>query len=463
MATFTTPDTTDYAAIYNASAPADAGGGGDLVAQLARLGLTPADLAGASDAVLRALASQLAGSTPSAAGGASQLAGSTPSAAGGASAGGGAAPGAPSAESLAALGMTPDQIAQLLAVLSAPAANVTVPAWQGLQPGQTDSGGRLVVGPNDVVAGPNETVQWTPATARAWWDNWFANPFPLTGINPQALPGALVLTPDEIARARIINARFGEDPALAQGQNSGFRPGDTSLNNSYDVLAYLKDLLAQKAAGTYRMVNDPSQTSGTSPLAAAELDRNIAAAQATIEQNKQVYDIRKQQQASAGGPFPTPADQPSSGAATGTGTSAAAQARIDAIPKLEGYIKELSSVKAPNAEQAAELTAYQQRLKEYKKTAAAPPVTAAPPPVTTNTPPPTTTSAAASAAPVVGSGSPPPTTTSVSGAAPKVDYSAAITKLNQYISNLSAVKQPTSTQAAELATYRARLADYQSR
>ena len=462
MATFTTPDTTDYAAIYNASAPADAGGGGDLVAQLARLGLTPADLAGASDAVLRALAGQLAGITTSTNDG-------TSSGGGASSAGGGATPlaGAPSPEALAGLGLTPDQIARLLGVLANPAPNATVPSQAGLEPGTIDRGGRLVVGPNDVVAGPNETVQWTPATARAWWDNWFANPFPLTGINPQALPGTLVLTPDEIARARIINARFGEDPALAQGQNSGFRPGDTSLNNSYDVLAYLKDLLAQKAAGTYRMVNDPSQTSGTSPLAAAELDRNIAAAQATIEQNKQVYDIRKQQQASVGGPFPAPVSGAGTGTTAATGaapaTSAAEQARVAAIPKLEAYIKELSSVKAPSAQQAAELTAYQQRLNEYKKTAAAPPVTAAPPPVTTNTPPPTTTSAAASAAPVVGSGSPPPTTTSVSGAAPKVDYSAAITKLNQYISNLSAVKQPTSTQAAELATYRARLADYQSR
>ena len=455
MATFTTPDTTDYAAIYNASAPADAGGGGDLVAQLARLGLTPADLAGASDAVLRALAGQLAGITTSTNDG-------TSSGGGASSAGGGATPlaGAPSPEALAGLGLTPDQIARLLGVLANPAPNATVPSQAGLEPGTIDRGGRLVVGPNDVVAGPNETVQWTPATARAWWDNWFANPFPLTGINPQALPGTLVLTPDEIARARIINARFGEDPALAQGQNSGFRPGDTSLNNSYDVLAYLKDLLAQKAAGTYRMVNDPSQTSGTSPLAAAELDRNIAAAQATIEQNKRVYDIRKQQQASAGGPFPTPADQPSSGAATGTGTSAAAQARIDAIPKLEGYIKELSSVKAPTPAQAAKLTAYQQRLNEYKTTAAAPPVTSQPPTTPTS---PTAPSASASAAPVVGSGSPPPATTSVSGAAPKVDYSAAIAKLNQYISNLSAVKQPTPQQTAELSTYKTRLADYQSR
>lgn len=462
MATFTTPDTTDYAAIYNASAPADAGGGGDLVAQLARLGLTPADLAGASDAVLRALAGQLAGITTSTNDG-------TSSGGGASSAGGGATPlaGAPSPEALAGLGLTPDQIARLLGVLANPAPNATVPSQAGLEPGTIDRGGRLVVGPNDVVAGPNETVQWTPATARAWWDNWFANPFPLTGINPQALPGTLVLTPDEIARARIINARFGEDPALAQGQNSGFRPGDTSLNNSYDVLAYLKDLLAQKAAGTYRMVNDPSQTSGTSPLAAAELDRNIAAAQATIEQNKQVYDIRKQQQASVGGPFPTPVSGTSTGTTAATGspqaTPAAVQARVAAIPKLEAYIKELSSVKAPSAEQAAKLTAYQQRLNEYKATAAAPTVTAAPPPTTTSTPPPTTTSAPASAAPVVGSGSPPPTTTSVSGAAPKVDYGAAIAKLNQYISNLSAVKQPTSAQASELATYRARLADYQSR
>lgn len=449
MATFTTPDTTDYAAIYNASAPADAGGGGDLVAALARLGLTPADLAGASDAVLRALAGQLAGSTAGVSGGTSAGAGASL----GANTGGGTPIGPPSAESLAALGLTPDQVAMILKTFANPAQNVSLPS------GRLDQSGNGP-GPNDVISAPGEAVQWTPATARAWWDNWFANPFPLNLVNPQALPGTFVLTPDEQQRARLINHRFGEDPALARGQNSGFRPGDTSLNNSYDVLAYLNDLLAQKAAGTYRMVNDPSQTSGTSSLAAAELERNIAAAQATIEQNKQIYDIRKQQQASAGGPFPTPADQPSSGAATGTGTSAAAQARIDAIPKLEGYIKELSSVKAPTPAQAAKLTAYQQRLNEYKTTAAAPPVTSQPPTTPTS---PTAPSASASAAPVVGSGSPPPATTSVSGAAPKVDYSAAIAKLNQYISNLSAVKQPTPQQTAELSTYKTRLADYQSR
>lgn len=400
MANFVQPDTTDYAAIYNASSPSApaAGADGDLVAALARLGLTPADLQGASDAVLRALAGQIAGAA------------SAPSAPG-------SAPGAPGA----------------------------VPSQAGLEPGSLDRGGRLVVGPNDTYSAPGEAVQWTPATARAWWDNWFANPFPLNTINPQALPGTLVLTPAEIERARIINARLGEDPALAQGQNSGFRPGDTSLNNSYDVNAYLADLLRQQKEGTYLGVNSGQPDP-------AELARNIAAAEATIAQNKQVFDIRRQQQASVGGPLDVQTGGSAAAGSTGAATPAV-QARIAAIPKLQGYIAELSAVKAPTADQQAKLTAYQRRLAEYQSTAAAP-----------STPPPAPAPApTASAAPVIGAGSPPPTATNVSGAAPKVDYSGAISKLNTYISNLSAVKQPTAEQQAKLETYKARLADYQSR
>ncbi len=160
--------------------------------------------------------------------------------------------------------------------------------WAGLTPGTTDAGGRRVVGPGENYMGPGEKP-WTREAARAWWDNWFAQPYNLAGMSPQNLPGSLVLSPEETARARQINTRLGPRPSDASGQNPGYRPGDTSINNSYDLLAYLAQLEQQKAAGTYAMANDPSRRSGSDAMAQAELERNIAVAKANIAQNKQEY------------------------------------------------------------------------------------------------------------------------------------------------------------------------------
>jgi flagellar basal-body rod protein FlgB len=173
--------------------------------------------------------------------------------------------------------------------------------WVGLQPGETDTDGRLVTAPDEPYTAAGEKV-WTPQSARAWWDAWFQNPTNLSGLSPQNLPGSLVLSPEEAALARQINTRLGPRPENASGQNPGYRPGDTSINNSYDVLAYLAELQKQQAAGTYKSVNPlVAGRPDEAQLNAAELERAIAAAQATIAANKDVYAIQLALQQAASG------------------------------------------------------------------------------------------------------------------------------------------------------------------
>lgn len=95
-----------------------------------------------------------------------------------------------------------------------------VPMWAGLPIGSMDTGGRRVIGPDEIYNPPvifdeagvpigyNPGKQYTPNTARAWWDKWFANPYDLSKINSADLPGSLVLTQEERERARAINNAF---------------------------------------------------------------------------------------------------------------------------------------------------------------------------------------------------------------------------------------------------------------
>jgi hypothetical protein len=138
--------------------------------------------------------------------------------------------------------------------------------------------------------------------------------------------------------------------------------------------------------------------------------------------------------------------QPGSAPAYGTGQipvvpdiSAALDARAAAIPQLQTYIANLTGVANPTASQRQQLAIYQARLAEYQagvqQAAAAPALYN---PVIPPAPPPSAATAAALAA-----------------------RQAAIPTIQGYIANLSAVANPTTAQRAALATYRARLAEYQ--
>jgi hypothetical protein len=90
-----------------------------------------------------------------------------------------------------------------------------VPIWEGLKVGTIDPGGRLVLGENDVVnpavvynaaqepIGYNPEAQYTLSQARAWWDNWLANPYDISAEHN--IPVSLSLTAEQKARVRSYN------------------------------------------------------------------------------------------------------------------------------------------------------------------------------------------------------------------------------------------------------------------
>lgn len=381
MATFTTPDTTDYAAIYNASAPAGAGTS-DLVAQLARLGLTPADLAGASDAVLRALASALLGVKSD-----SGAQGVQPGVQTGAQGGQpGVQPGAQDGQGQATppsdlRGEAANQwnMTHLLAALEAAAAN-----------GQTE-------------------VAFTNSAGDT--QRWATNPETIAQL--KANIAASALPPPPYPGAQVVNPRFD---ALGNG--------NPNYNPNLDPYGF--------TAAQNRLIADGDQVQ-VSPGVTAPGPNNKGL-------NNSLGII-------TGLP-------PDVAAKTATYQNNAARRQI-AIPKLEGYIKELSAVRQPSTAQAAELTAYQKRLEEYQKTAPAPPVATSPSPTSSASSAKAETSK--SAAPTVGSGTPPVATTSVSGAAPKVDYASKAAAADAYYT-LSAKSGRTAADNTRLAELRKQLA-----
>ncbi len=72
---------------------------------------------------------------------------------------------------------------------------------------------------------------WSLDAARAWWDRWFANPVSLAGVNPNLLPGSLVLSPAELARARSLQAAGSALPKVPYDYNPLGLPVDWSIAN----------------------------------------------------------------------------------------------------------------------------------------------------------------------------------------------------------------------------------------
>lgn len=60
-----------------------------------------------------------------------------------------------------------------------------------------------------IAAGYGQSGVWlpgfTPNSARAWWAEWFAKPFDMRLVDPAALPGSLVLSAEQGARAVALN------------------------------------------------------------------------------------------------------------------------------------------------------------------------------------------------------------------------------------------------------------------
>jgi hypothetical protein len=75
--------------------------------------------------------------------------------------------------------------------------------------GTPDTGQRAALAAPDtpyMLAGQGgNLVSFTPNQARAWWAGWLAAPFDLLKVAPGALPGSLVLEPDQLLRVQAIN------------------------------------------------------------------------------------------------------------------------------------------------------------------------------------------------------------------------------------------------------------------
>lgn len=65
---------------------------------------------------------------------------------------------------------------------------------------------------------PN-SVTFTPAQARLWWDHWFSSPVDLAGVDPGFLPGNLVLSPEELKKASLLMGRGNALPKAPRDYN----------------------------------------------------------------------------------------------------------------------------------------------------------------------------------------------------------------------------------------------------
>lgn len=106
-------------------------------------------------------------------------------------------------------------------------------------------------------------------------------------LNPNDLPSSEGLAPDELLLARLANGV--PNAVLALGQNEGVTaPGATpSVNDSYDLLAWIAELQAM-AAGTV-----PPYVQGNGYTWTHEdVERNLQIALDNVRQNKVLYNMR---------------------------------------------------------------------------------------------------------------------------------------------------------------------------
>ncbi len=106
-------------------------------------------------------------------------------------------------------------------------------------------------------------------------------------LNPNDLPSTLGLTPAELELARLANSV--PNLALALGQNEGVAtPGATpSVNDSYDLLAWVGQLQAMAAGTAPPLVQDNGYT-----WTDVDIGRNLKIALDNVHQNKELYNAR---------------------------------------------------------------------------------------------------------------------------------------------------------------------------
>lgn len=106
-------------------------------------------------------------------------------------------------------------------------------------------------------------------------------------LNPNDLPSSEGLTPAELQLARLANSV--PNAVLALGQNEGVAaPGATqSVNDSYDLLAWVAELQSMAAGTAPPYVQDNGYT-----WTRDDVDRNLRMALDNVRQNKELYNAR---------------------------------------------------------------------------------------------------------------------------------------------------------------------------
>lgn len=141
--------------------------------------------------------------------------------------------------------------------------------------------------------GPPLTCQ----AAITWWENWFANPYPLWSISPPYLPGSHVLSLNGLKKAQYESLIRGPNPIEGTGEDAAWRACDNTINNTFSNLAwrnYLQDQLSGKAP-LMTEPNAPNQCVTASGIQLQYLDPINRQIQSNIDR----YNILKTQQAAA--------------------------------------------------------------------------------------------------------------------------------------------------------------------
>lgn len=150
------------------------------------------------------------------------------------------------------------------------AAALSSPEAVYLPPIVTDSSG-AVIGRNISEVAPGTEIAFTPNSARSWWDAWFANPYDLSKVAPEQLPGSLVLTPTELARAQAINNAGGLPPPPA-----GYTPTIYEAAGYRDVFEMYPNIL-NPGSVTYPQPNQPAPAAVAPAPAPAPAPRPVSA------------------------------------------------------------------------------------------------------------------------------------------------------------------------------------------
>ena len=335
-------------------------------------------------------------------------------------------------------------------------------------------------------------IAYTPAQARQAWNQWFQNPVNLLTAPPELIAGSLVLSPDEIARARSMQASGTLPPAppgynplnlpVGEGIGQGQFGGYGSAANALQASAALSSFGNGSQAQTDYLNALRSLGIQTPMYTGPGVGYNEVTAYNQMIQNggnpvvPQYINGQRVLVHPDGTPFADQAQAESLLAGYGQGNYAVNQAN-------QARIQQLNDAAAKDRQYAANLAksdptraqVYAQRAAQYEQEAQSLNLPVGSDAMQAQAPQPTSGTTAPAASPA-------PSSTPATGAVtqapaqqpsqpaqpsqPTEDVArlrAAVAQDQRYISNLQAVHNPTPQQQQELANYQQRVTDYNTR